>query len=261
MKRFMSALGASCLLVVATLSASTTARAAVEASVGKPALTIYHVEGRRSQRVVWLCEELGIPYELSFKRGDIQGSMDAIRAVNPLMPVAPTVRIDGTVMVESGAILEYLVQKHGNGKLAPALSSADYPHYLMWLHFAEGSAMPRMYGDMQRMMLKGEKSISPNVFPGMKQPLVGTLEVLKFVETHLAAHPYFGGESFSAADIMMHLVAVMAGNLPGVDMAQYPRLAAWRQTVEARPAFARASAAALPDGKAPDGMGIPGPKK
>lgn len=260
MKRSICALGASFTLLAVTMTGSMTVHAATE-TAAKPAFTIYHVEGRRSQRVIWLCEELGIPYELSFKRGDIQGSMDAIRAVNPLMPVAPTVRFGDTVMVESSAILEYLVQKHGNGKLAPALNSKDYPHYLMWLHFAEGSAMPRMSSDMQRMMLKGEKAITPNVFPGVKQPLVGTLEVLKFAEAHLAAQPYFGGASFSAADIMMHVVPVMAGNLPGVDMAQYPRLVAWRQTVEARPAFLRASAAALPDGKAPDGMGIPGPKK
>ena len=260
MKRSICALGASFILLAGTMTGSMATHAATE-TAAKPALTIYHVEGRRSQRVIWLCEELGIPYELSFKRGDIQGSMDAIRAVNPLMPVAPTVRIGDTLMVESSAILEYLVQKHGNGKLAPALSSKDYPHYLMWLHFAEGSAMPRMSSDMQRMMLKGEKAITPNVYPGAKQPQVGTLEVLKFAESHLAAHPYFGGASFSAADIMMHALPVMAGSLPGIDMAQYPRLVAWRQTVEARPAFLRASAAALPDGKAPDGMGIPGPKK
>jgi len=241
------------------ITGSTAVHAAADAA--KPALTIYHVEGRRSQRVIWLCEELGIPYQLSFKRGDILGSMDAIRAVNPLMPVAPTVRIDDTVMVESGAILEYLVQKYGNGKLAPAPDSKDYPHYLMWLHFAEGSALPRMSSDMQRMMLKGEKTITPNVFPGVQQPLVGSLEVLKFAEAHLAEHPYFGGASFSAADIMMHLVAVMASNLPGVEMTQYPLLVAWRQTLETRPAFLRASAAALPDGKAPDGRGIPAPKK
>jgi glutathione S-transferase len=206
MKRSICALGASIMLLGGMITGSTAVHAAADAA--KPALTIYHVEGRRSQRVIWLCEELGIPCQLSFKRGDILGSMDAIRAVNPLMPVAPTVRIDDTVMVESGAIL-----------------------------------------------------VTPNVFPGVQQPLVGSLEVLKFAEAHLAEHPYFGGASFSAADIMMHLVAVMASNLPGVDMTQYPLLVAWRQTLETRPAFLRASAAALRDGKAPDGRGIPAPKK
>src|SRR3984957_11594744 len=72
-------------------------------------LTIYHIEGRRSERVVWLCEELGLPYKLEFKRGDVAGSMQTIREVSPLMPVAPTVKYNGKVLVESGAILEYLL--------------------------------------------------------------------------------------------------------------------------------------------------------
>jgi glutathione S-transferase len=255
----MYALGLGLLLLVAAPVPASQARA--EEAAAKPVVTIYHVEGRRSQRVVWLCEELGIPYDLQFKRGDIAGSMEMIKAVNPLMPVAPTVKIDDSVMIESGAILEYLVQRHGNGKLAPAMDSKDYRNHLMWLHFAEGSAMPRIYVDMQRMMLKGEKTITPNIIPGTNVRLTGSEEVLKFIEDYLSKHPYFGGQAFSAADIMMHIVAVAASQLPGIDMKDYPKFAAWRKTVESRPAFVRASEVALPDGKSPDGIGIPAPQK
>lgn len=260
MKRSMYAFGAGLLLLLATVTPVTQARAAEQAAA-KSAVTIYHIEGRRSQRVVWLCEELGIPYELRFKRGDILGSMEDIRAVNPLMPVAPVVVIDGSAMVESGAILEYLVQRHGKGKLAPALESKDYRDYLQWLHFAEGSALPRLSLDIQRMTLQGGKTITPNVVPNSKIQLVGSVEVLKFIEDHLTQHPYFGGQAFSAADIMMHLVAVVATGLPGIDLNAYPRFVAWRKTVESRPAYARTSSVALPDGKSPDGRGIPAPQK
>lgn len=258
----MCVFGAGMMLLAATLTATAQTNAtAQKPSAAQPALTIYHVEGRRSQRVVWLCEELGIPYQLSFKRGDIAGSMQAIRDVNPLMPVAPTVRMGDKLMVESGAILEYLVLQHGQGKLSPAMGSPQYADYLMWMHFAEGSAMPRMMGDMQRMMLTKQQTITPNVYPGTNVTLVGTQDILKFIEPYLEKQPYFGGQSFSAADIMMHFVAVVAGNLPGVDMKAYPRFTAWRKTVESRPAFARASEKALPDGKSPDGMGVPAPQK
>src|SRR5277367_4820859 len=74
-------------------------------------LTIYHIEGRRSERIVWLCEELGIPYKLEYKRGDIAASMKTIHDVSPLMPVAPTVRIGNQVMVESGAIIELILAR------------------------------------------------------------------------------------------------------------------------------------------------------
>jgi glutathione S-transferase len=229
-------------------------------------LTIYHIEGRRSQRVVWLCEEIGLPYKLSFKRGDLLGSMQDIMKVSPLIHVAPTVRYGDVVMVESGAILEYLLSQRGHGQLAPAVNSPDYPYYLMWLHFAEGSAMPRLLGDLQRMALTGAKAITPDVHPVPTSPghtytLVGTQDVMKFIEEFLSQHPYFGGSQFSAADIMMHFVAVMASKTPGVNMADYPHFAAWRKTVEGRPAFVRANAAALPDGRSPDDLGVQGPQK
>ena len=101
---------AAALLMIAmgpVLAAGTKASSDVKATAPLD-LTIYHLEGRRSERIVWLCEELGIPYKLEYKRGDLAGSMKTIHDVSPLMPVAPTVRIGGQVMVESGAIIELI---------------------------------------------------------------------------------------------------------------------------------------------------------
>ena len=90
-----------------------------------PPVTIYHLEGRRSERIVWLMEELDFPYELRFKRGDLAGSMDLIRAFYPIVPMAPTVQYGDLVLVESGAIVELILNRHAGGRLQPALGSAD----------------------------------------------------------------------------------------------------------------------------------------
>ncbi len=222
-----------------------------------PEILIYHVEGRRSQRVIWLCEELELPYQLSFVRGDIEKSFLNIRNACPLMPVAPVVVYDGKVLVESGAILEYLLLRHGEGRLAPPRDSGDYPDFLMWMHFAEGSAMARIVADMDRMALSGETRITPQLYRGTQVPMIYTGDILALVEDHLGKSHYFAGREFSAADIMMHLVAVLAGILPGIDLNRYPHLRQWQMRIEARPAFQRAMAAALPDGSIPGNREAP----
>ena len=112
-----------------------------------PPITIYHLEGRRSERIVWLMEELGFPYELKFKRGDLAGSMALIREFSPVVPMAPTVKYGDQVLVESGAIMELILNRHAPGRLQPALDSRDYPNHLMWMHFAEGSLAARLFSD------------------------------------------------------------------------------------------------------------------
>src|ERR1700722_13923538 len=179
-------------------------------------LKIYHIEGRRSRSVVWLCEEIGLADALVFTRGDLAASQAAIREAHPLMPLAPTVRYGDTWMVETAAILEYLLSQHGEGTLAPATTSPDYAGYLMWLHFAEGTAMSRISADMTRMRFNGDTEVSPNLFPGTTMKLVGTLDVIAFIEAFLADHPYFGGAAFSAADIMMYFPAKFVSMLPGL---------------------------------------------
>jgi len=204
-----------------------------------PDVTIYHLEGRRSERVVWLMEELDLPYKLAFKRGDLGGSMAAIRALSPIVPMAPTVQYGDQILVESGAILEMILNRHAPGRLQPALNSADYPSHLMWMHFAEGSMAARLFSDYRAWMANP---------PARRSPLVDSEAVVQFADTHLGAHPWFGGSEFSAADIMMLFPLNVATALNIVDAAQFPHVAAWKTKVEARPAYARMLAKARPDG-------------
>jgi glutathione S-transferase len=204
-----------------------------------PAITIYHLEGRRSERIVWLMEELGVPYTLQFKRGDLAGSMAAIRAINPIVPMAPTVQYGDQVLVESGAIIETILNRHAPGKLQPALTSRDYPTHLMWMHYAEGSLAARLFSDYRAWMGKP---------PTQRSAMVDSEAVVQFAEDHLGKHTWFGGDEFSAADIMMKFPLDVATSLNLVDATQFPKVAAWKTKIEARPAYQRMLAKARPDG-------------
>ena len=204
-----------------------------------PPITIYHLEGRRSERAVWLMEELGLPYRLEFKRGDLMGSMAKIRALSPIVPMAPTVQYGDQILVESGAILELILNRHAGGRLQPALASPDYPRHLMWMHYAEGSLAARLFSDYRAWMA------AP---PTRRSPLVDSEAVVEFAEAHLAAHPWFGGAEFSGADIMMLFPLNVATGLNLVDADRFPHVAAWKTKVEARPAYQRMLAKARPDG-------------
>jgi glutathione S-transferase len=205
-------------------------------------LTIYHLEGRRSERIVWLCEELGIPYKLEYKRGDLAGSMKTIHEVSPLMPVAPTVRIGDQVMVESGAIIELILAREGRGRLEPAVNSPDYAYYLQWMHFAEGSFAARVVADYRVALIQGK----PKTTSGYK--LVDTEAVLIYMEDFLSKHPYFGGSAFSAADIMMLFPTNITEAFNVADLSAYPHILAWRTDVESRPAYKKMLAVARPNG-------------
>jgi glutathione S-transferase len=233
----------SMLIGVPAIAADPAGAAGTNSAAGMPALTIYHIEGRRSERIVWLCEELGLPYTLEYKRGDVAGSMQSIRTINPLMPVAPTVRYGDQILVESAAIMELLIARHGGGRLRPALDSPDLPYYLQWMHFAEGSFASRAIADYRVTMIQGRQQ------PTAGRPrLVNAEAVVKFAEDFLTRNEYFGGKEFSAADIMMLFPVNFAGNLNIVDLEQYPRVRAWRTKVESRPAYQRMLKAARPDG-------------
>jgi len=204
-----------------------------------PPLTIYHLEGRRSERIVWLMEELQMPYKLVYKRGDLAASMANIKAINPGMPVAPTVTFGDQVMVESGAIIELILNRYAPGKLQPAMDSPDYPGYLTWMHYAEGSLASRLFADYRVWRKEA---------PTERSPLVDSEAVVQFAEDYLAKHPWFGGAEFSAADIMMMFPLNVATTLNLVDAAQFPKIAAWKERIEARPAYKRMLAKARPDG-------------
>ncbi len=226
--------------LAATGSTATSATSATEASATEtPTITIYHLEGRRSERIVWLMEELGMPYELVFVRGSLAASMAKIREVNPDVPMAPTVIIGDQVLVESGAIIEVILNRHAPGKLQPDLSTEDYANHLMWMHFAEGSLAARLFSDYRAWMKEP---------PTKRSPLVDSEATVQYAENYLAKHPWFGGAEFSSADIMMMFPLNVATVLNLVDEAQFPHVAAWKERASARPAYARMLAKARPDG-------------
>ena len=245
MKRLLLACATALLVTGAVLALPGPAAAAAKPAASKtaamplPAITIYHLEGRRSERVVWLMEELGLPYKLEFKRGDLAGSMAQIRALSPIVPMAPTVKYGDQILVESGAILETILNRHAPGKLQPALSSPDYPYHLIWMHYAEGSLASRLFSDYRAWQIKP---------PTQRSPLVDSEATVQFAEQYLGKHPWFGGAEFSAADIMMKFPLDVATTLNLVDVAQFPNVAAWKLKIEARPAYQRMLAKARPDG-------------
>jgi glutathione S-transferase len=236
-KRFLLAIALSFTAVigVATPSAQVQAQGAADA-LPMPEITIYHLEGRRSERLVWLMEELELPYALNFTRGDLAASMAAIRAINPAMPVAPTVTYGDQVLVESGAIIEMILARHGGGRLVPP---PDFATHLLWIHYSEGSLASRAIADYRVWQIQP---------PQQRSPLVDSEGVVQFAENFLADNPWFGGAEFSAADIMMLFPINFAMNLNIVNKAQFPHINAWISKIEARPAYQAMLAKARPDG-------------
>jgi glutathione S-transferase len=188
-----------------------------------------------------LCEELGLPYELKYKRGDVAGSFADIRAINPGMAVAPTVIYNGQILNESGAIIQLILDRYGKGKLVPPVNSPDYPAYLMFMHFAEGSLASDVVADYRVARATGGKAPRGNDTDGQR--------AMRFADEFLAKHSYFGGSEFSAADIMMVFPISYAVRMNVADAAKYPNIAAWQKKVEERPAFKRMLAIARPDGR------------
>jgi glutathione S-transferase len=207
-----------------------------------PKIVIYHAEGRRSERIVWLCEELGLPYELKYRRGDVTGSFEDIFAVNPGMRVAPTVFYNGELLVESGAIMQLILDRNGHGKLVPPVNSPDYASYLRFMHYAEGTLASDVVADYR--VARATDNMAPR---GEKE--TDGQRAMRFAEDFLAKHPYFGGSEFTAADIMMVFPISYAIRMNVADPAKYPRIAEWNARVEQRPAFKRMIAAARPDGR------------
>jgi glutathione S-transferase len=237
----MKALSALFLAVAIVATPAPVAEPQAPPAAGAPSIVIYHAEGRRSERIAWLCEELGLAYELKYRRGDVAGSFADIRAINPGMAVAPTVIYDGQILNESGAILELILDRHGQGKLRPEASSPDYPAYLMFMHFAEGTLAADVVADYRTARATTGKAPRGQETDGQR--------AMRFADDFLAKHAFFGGAEFSAADIMMVFPVSYAVRMNVADVAKYPHIAAWQKKVEDRPAFKRMLGKARPDGR------------
>jgi glutathione S-transferase len=210
-------------------------------------ITVHHLENSRSQRVLWLLEELGLPYDVKRYARDKKTSLapPELLKVHPLGK-SPVITDGAITVAETGAIVEYLLDKAG-GALRPEAGSADHRRFVYWMHFAEGSAMPPLVMALVFMKIKSApmpffakpiaKAIADKVLTGFVQP---NLERnLAFMESELSERGWFAGRSFSAADVMMSF-PVEAALSRGGSAKQAPKLAAFLERVRARPAWQRA---------------------
>lgn len=199
-------------------------------------LKLYHAQLTRSIRIIWLLEELGIPYELAtvaFKPPRHSFEQDTPTGKFPAL------EDDGLVMFESGAILEYLIEKYGKGRLAPPVGSPDRGPYLQWVHFAEATAFPPI-GDMARhTMFLPEAERIPQVAADGKVRAKNALDVL---ERALAGKQYLVGNELSGADIMMGYF-LMAARMLGAVGAEHRNVSAYWERLAARPGFQKALSA------------------
>jgi glutathione S-transferase len=211
-------------------------------------IVVHHLNNSRSQRVLWLLEELGIPYEIKRYQRDAKTMLapPELRAVHPLGK-SPVIQDDGATLAESGAILEYLVERHGNGRLIPAAGTPERLRYTYWMHFAEGSAMPPLLlklvfnriekGPMPFFVRPVARAIAQRAKSTFIQPNID--RNLDFIEGELAKSDWFAGAQFSAADIQMSFPLEAARARGGLD-AKRPRLMAFLERIHARPAYRRA---------------------
>ncbi len=210
-------------------------------------ITVHHLNNSRSQRVLWLLEELGLEYEVKRYQRNPQTMLapPELRAVHPLGK-SPVITDGDTTLAESGAIVEHLADRYGAGKLAPAFGSPERVRYLYWLHFAEGTAQPPL---LLKLLFDRIKSKSPLLIRPIARAIADkALAVfvlpniernLDFMEAELGRHDWFAGPQFSAADIQMSFPLEAARARGGLDEKR-PRLMDLLQRIHARPAYQRA---------------------
>jgi glutathione S-transferase len=210
-------------------------------------ITVHHLEHSRSQRILWLLEELGIPYEVKRYARDpkTQYAPPELERIHPLGK-SPVITDGAVTVAETGAIVEYLVDKAG-GALRPKAGTPEFAQYRYWLHFAEGSAMPPLLmklvfdavvaAPMPFFAKPIAKAIAGKVLGGFVMPNIH--RQLDFMEAQLQDCAWFCGPEFSAADVMMSFPLEAAAQRAGLD-ASRPRLMALLQRLQARPAYQRA---------------------
>jgi glutathione S-transferase len=211
-------------------------------------IIVHHLNNSRSQRVLWVLEELGIPYEIKRYQRDAKTMLapPELRAVHPLGK-SPVIQDGEATLAESGAILEYLVERHGGGRLAPARGTPERLRYTYWMHFAEGSAMPPL------LLLLIFNRIEKAPMPFFVKPVARAIarrakesfilpnneRNLDFMESELQGRDWFAGGEFSAADIQMSFPLEAARARGGLDERR-PRLMDFLARIHARPAYSRA---------------------
>ncbi|WP_369969015.1 glutathione S-transferase family protein [Stenotrophomonas rhizophila] len=216
-------------------------------------IKVHHLDHSRSQRVLWMLEELGLPYQLvNYQRDPTTWlAPQALREIHPLGK-SPVLQDDTLVLAESGAILEYLADRYDSARqLSPELlpaQSAERLRYRYWMHYAEGSAMPPLLLSLVFARVRKApmpffaKPIARGIADKVMKGFVGPqLKLhLQWMERELGQSPWFAGERFTAADIQMSFPIQAAASRAG-SMDAYPKLQAFLQRIEQRPAYQRAT--------------------
>ena len=211
-------------------------------------IIVHHLNNSRSQRILWLLEELGLDYEIKKYQRDPKTMLAPaeLKAVHPLGK-SPVISDGDTVVAESGAIVEYLVGRYGNGRLVPPVDTPERLRWTYFLHFAEGSAMPPL---LLKLIFD---RIEHGPMPFFVRPIAGAIarkvksdfilpnirSQLDYLESELNKSTWFAGEEFSAADIQMSFALEASSSRGGLD-GQYPKLSAFLERIHARPAYQRA---------------------
>ncbi len=219
-------------------------------------ITVHHLETSRSQRVLWLLEELGVPYEIKLYKRDPKTRLApaALKAIHPLGK-SPVITDGDETIAESGAILEYLVERYGaqgQGELAhlqPKPGTPEHRQSRFWMHYAEGSLMNWLVMKLVFMTIPTQpmpffvrpiaRQLCAQVQAKLIDPNLAT--ALAFMESHLEQHAWFAGEQLSMADFQMSF-AVEAALARGADASRFPKLTAYKARMQARPAYQRAVA-------------------
>lgn len=211
-------------------------------------ITVHHLNHSRSQRILWLLEELGLEYDITRYERDPNTMLApaSLRAVHPLGK-SPVITDGGLTIAESGAIVDYLIERYGAGRLAPAAGTAERLRYTYWLHYAEGSAMSPLllklvFDKIERAPMPFfvrpiAKAISGKAKSSFIEPQI--TQHLDYMEGELAKSEWFAGQSFSGADIQLSFPLEAAAARGGLT-ASRPRLMDFLQRIHARPAYQRA---------------------
>ncbi|CDG81019.1 glutathione S-transferase [Janthinobacterium agaricidamnosum] len=211
-------------------------------------IVVHHLNNSRSQRVLWLLEELGLEYDIQRYQRDPKTMLApaALRAVHPLGK-SPVITDGGLTLAESGAIVEYLVESYGRGRLVPAAGTPERLRWRYWLHFAEGSAMPPLLmklvfdkvesGPMPFFVRPIARAIAHKVKSGFINPNIR--QQLDYMESELSGRQWFAGDEFSAADIQMSFPLEAAAARGGLGDGR-PKLMDFLDRIHARPAYQRA---------------------
>lgn len=201
-------------------------------------LTVHHLGVSQSERIVWLCEELGIPYELKLyeRRADNRMAPDEYKALHP-MGIAPVITDGDVVLGESAAIMDYIIAKYGDGRLALTKDDPAFADYLFWYHFANGTMLPSGSTAMYMSIL----GVAPDTPIGTAL-MARTNRAHDIVEARLGEATYFAGDQFTAADIIMVFGLTTMRVFAPRDLTPFPNIRAYLARIGERPAYRRAMA-------------------